>query len=109
MRRGPKPAKSKEATLPVTRRSPKDDGERVRDLEKRLAESLKRESVTGDLLQEKHRELTESWDQQKATSEILRVLGGSYSNVEPVFENTVAPRSSAPPLLLLSCCSMATH
>jgi hypothetical protein len=39
MRRGPKPAKSK-AKPPVARKSPKDDGERVRDLEKRLAEEV---------------------------------------------------------------------
>ena len=44
MRRGPKPAKSKEAKPPVARKSPKDDGSRVRDLEKRLAEALKREA-----------------------------------------------------------------
>jgi hypothetical protein len=37
MRRGPKPAKSKEAKPRVTRTSPKDEGSKVRDLEKRLA------------------------------------------------------------------------
>ena len=44
MRRGPKPVKSKEAKPPVARKSPKDDGARVRDLEKRLAEALEREA-----------------------------------------------------------------
>ena len=40
MRRGAKPAKAKvEAKLPVTRKSPKNDDARVRDLEKRLAEA----------------------------------------------------------------------
>ena len=38
MRRGPKPAKAKEAKPPVARKS------RVRDLEKRLAEALQREA-----------------------------------------------------------------
>ena len=37
MGRGPKPAKSKEAKSSVARKSPKDDGTRVRDLETRLA------------------------------------------------------------------------
>ena len=32
MPRGPKPAKSKEAKPPVARKSPKNDGARVRDL-----------------------------------------------------------------------------
>jgi len=41
MPRGPKPAKSKEAKPPVARKSPKDDGARVGDLETRLAEALK--------------------------------------------------------------------
>ena len=41
MRRGPKPAKSKEAKPPVARKSPKNDDARVRDLEKRLAEALR--------------------------------------------------------------------
>jgi hypothetical protein len=43
MGRGQKPAKSKEAKPPVARKSPKDDA-RVGDLEKRLAEALRREA-----------------------------------------------------------------
>jgi hypothetical protein len=41
MGRGGKPAKSKEAKPPVAHKSPKDDGARVHDLEKRLAEALR--------------------------------------------------------------------
>ena len=41
MGRGPKPTKSKVvAKPPVARKSSKDDGARVRDLEKRLTEAL---------------------------------------------------------------------
>ena len=41
MRQRPKPVKSK-AKVPVAPKSPKDEDSRVRDLEKRLAEALKR-------------------------------------------------------------------
>jgi hypothetical protein len=43
MGRGPKPAKGK-AKPAVARKSPKNDAARVRDLEKLLAEALKREA-----------------------------------------------------------------
>jgi GAF domain-containing protein len=75
MRRGPKPAKSKEAKPPVARKSPKDDAARVRDLEKRLAEALRREK--------------EGQEQQAATAEILRVISQLPTDVQPVFDTIV--------------------
>ena len=68
MSRGPKPAKSKEAKPPVTRKSPKDDATRVRDLEQRLAEARERERASG---------------------EILRVISNSPTDLHPVFDAIV--------------------
>jgi two-component system, NtrC family, sensor kinase len=81
MGRGPKPSKSK-AKPAVSRKSPKNEGSKVRDLEKRLAEALGQ-------LQTRNRELAESQEQQTATSEILRVISSSPTDVQPVFDTIV--------------------
>src|SRR5262245_62573893 len=79
MSRGPKPAKSKEAQPPGARKSPKDDGARVRDLEKRLAGAL--------------RDKAQAQEQHAATAEILRVISRSPTNVQPVLD-AIAQRAT---------------
>src|SRR5262245_48496681 len=63
MRRGPKPATSKEAKPSVARKS--KGGARASDLENRLVEAL---------------------DRERAISEILSVISNSPTDVQPVFE-----------------------
>jgi signal transduction histidine kinase len=83
MRRGAKPTKAKvKAKPPLARRSPKDEGSRVHDLEKRLTEAVAREA-------EALKRESEVLEQQAATAEILKVISESPTGVQRVFDAIV--------------------
>src|SRR5262245_23025582 len=87
MRPRVKPAKAKvQAKIPVARKSPKNEGSRDRELEKRLAEALKREAEALEQLQTRNRELVEALERETATGEILRAISGSPTDLRPMMD-----------------------
>src|SRR5262245_15570258 len=90
MSKGPRRATSKDAKRPVARKSPKDDGAKIRDLEKRLQEVLKEKAEALSREADASTREAEAQEQQAATAEILRVISQSLTDVQPVFDMIAA-------------------
>jgi signal transduction histidine kinase len=71
------------AKPPAARKARKNAGQRISDLEKRLAEALGQ-------LHMRNQEFGEALERQTATSEILRVISSFQTDVQPVFDAIAA-------------------
>jgi two-component system NtrC family sensor kinase len=94
MARRTKSAKAKaEGKRPRARKTPTPAAARLRDLETRLAESLKREAEALERLQARDHEVLEGRERETATAEILHVMTQSQPDLQSVL-NAVAARAA---------------
>ena len=71
-------------------KTPRTKGQTIAELRQQLAESLLREEAKDAKLQERDRQLNEAFEQQTATSEILRVIGSSPTKLQSVLDDLLA-------------------
>jgi GAF domain-containing protein len=67
-----------------------NDKKKIALLTRKLSEALQREKAASDRETAISRELSEALDQERATSQVLGIISGSPTDLEPVFETILA-------------------
>src|ERR1041384_1765748 len=90
-----KTTKTKKATpcRPNVKTSGAEQAQINAELRQQLAESLQREKAMAEELQDWKRQFTEAFEQQTSTSEILRVIASSPTDLQPVLD-TIAENAA---------------
>src|SRR5215467_14516210 len=63
-----------------------EQAQTIAELRQQLAESLQREEAKDKKLQDRDQQLAEALEQQTGTSEILRVIASSPTDIQPVLD-----------------------
>ena len=71
---------------PMVNTSVAEQAQTIAELRQQLAESLQREEAKDKKLQERDRQLAEAVEQQTFTSEILRIIANSATDLQPVLD-----------------------
>src|SRR5215471_833552 len=81
-----KGSKSEKTKLrrPMVKTSVAEEAQTIAELRQQLAESLQREQAKDEKLQERDRQLAEASEQHTSTSDVLRVIASSPTELQPV-------------------------
>jgi two-component system NtrC family sensor kinase len=86
-----KGSKNKKAKLrrPAMKKSVAGQAQTIAELRQQLAESLHRESSTAKKLKDRDCQLADAWEQLRTTSEVLRVIASSPTQLQPVLDTLI--------------------